>query len=122
MRPASMASALNQPPSSACRPNSPKDTLLPRLALPLTFPRWLFPRVPRLGMSGIAILLVQIIAVVDPHLDADVPLRRLGLGKSVLDAGAKRGQRDAAVHAALGAGHLRASQPSRHLDAHSLGA
>jgi len=34
MRPASIDSALSQPPSVACRPNSPKVTVLPRVALP----------------------------------------------------------------------------------------
>src|SRR5947209_15415970 len=87
MRPASMASALSQPPSTACRPNSPNVTVLPREALPLTLPRWLFRNFTRLGMSGMARLLVQVVAVVDPTLDADVPLGGLGLGEAVLDLG-----------------------------------
>src|SRR5215831_17980906 len=102
-----MASALSQPPSSACRPNSPNATLLPRLALPLTLPRWLFRYFTRLGMSGIAVLLGrQVVPVVDPHLHADVPLRRAGLGEAVLDLGPQRRERDAARHGALGPGHL----------------
>src|SRR5262249_15901078 len=80
MAPASPASALSQPPSVACRPNSPNVTVLPRLALPFTLPRWLFRNFTRLGMSGIGRLLgVQVVPVVDPHLDADVPLGGLGL-------------------------------------------
>src|SRR5207237_10372979 len=81
MRPASMASALSQPPSSDCRPNSPKVTVLPRLALPFSVPRWLFRNFTRLGMSGIGCLLgVQVGPVVDPDLDAGLALSGFGLG------------------------------------------
>src|SRR5262249_50846603 len=112
MRPASMASALSQPPSTDCRPNSPNVTVLPRVALPFTLPRWLFRNFTRLGMSGIAILLgIKIIPVVDPHLDADVPLGGLGLGEPVFDLRPQRGQRDAPLHAALGPGHLGPAEP-----------
>src|SRR6516162_7196112 len=84
IRPASMASALSQPPSTACKPKSPNVTVLPRLALPFILPRWLFRNFTRLGISGIGILLdVQVVAVIDPHLDANVPLGGLGLGKSI---------------------------------------
>src|ERR1700736_1227003 len=82
IRPASMASALSQPPSRACRPNSPNFTELPRWALPFTLPRWLFRNFTRLGMSGIDGLLGdQVVPVIDPHFHADVPLGGLGLGK-----------------------------------------
>src|SRR5438128_2731916 len=103
-RPASIASALSQPPSSDCKPNSPKLTVLPRVALPFTTPRWLLRNFTRLGISGIAVLLVEIIAVIDPYLDADVALGGLGFGEAVLDAGPQGRERDGAVHAALGAG------------------
>src|SRR6516225_1287147 len=107
MRPASMASALSQPPSRACKPNSPNVTVLPRVALPFSLPRWLFRNFTRLGMSGIArLLIVQIVAVVDPHFDADVPLRGLGLGEAVLDLGPEGRQGDAAQPAALLASHF----------------
>src|SRR5437660_11252500 len=108
MRPASMASALSQPPSVACRPKSPNVTVLPRAALPFTLPRWLFRYFTRLGMSGIAVLLgVQIVAVVDPHLNADVSLGGLGLREAILDASPQGRQRDAPRHVALGPGHPR---------------
>src|SRR5207249_3668769 len=88
MRPASIASADSQPPARACRPYSPKVTVLPRLALPFTRPRWLFRNFTRLGMSGIAALLgAPVFAVVDPDLDADVALGRVGFGEAVVDAG-----------------------------------
>src|SRR5947199_3951212 len=87
IRPDSMASALSQPPSSDCRPKSPKFTALPRVALPFTLPRWLFRNFTRLGMSGMVRLLgVQVVPVVDPHFNADVALGGVGLGEAVLDA------------------------------------
>src|SRR5437870_860034 len=93
MRPASMDSALSQPPSRDCRPNSPKLTKLPREALPLTFPRWLFRNFTRLGISGIFELLgVGVIALVNPNLDADMALGGHGLGEAVVDVGAQRRQ------------------------------
>src|SRR5436305_9345354 len=121
MRPASMASALSQPPSRACRPYSPKFTALPRLALPFTRPRWLFRNFTRLGMSGMGALLgVQVVAVIDPHFNADVPLGGLGLGKPVFNLRPQGGQRDAARHVLPGSGHLGAAQPPGHLAGESL--
>src|SRR5215831_17532028 len=88
IRPDSIASALSQPPSSACKPNSPNATALPRLALPFTLPRWLFRNFTRLGMSGIGVLLgVQVIPVIDPHFNADVPLGGGRLGKPIFHLG-----------------------------------
>src|SRR5262245_65607630 len=122
MRPASIASALSQPPSSDCRPKSPKVTALAREALPFTRPRWLFRNFTRLGMSAIAALLgVQIIAVVDPHLDADMALGGLGLGKTVLNFRPQRRQWNAARHRGLLPGHFGAAQAPGKLDLHSLG-
>jgi hypothetical protein len=74
-----------------------------------------------LGISGIVVLL-EVIAVIDPDLDADVALGGLGLGEAVLDPRPQRGQRDAARHVALRPRHLRPGQPARHLDADALGA
>src|SRR5438045_1490602 len=51
----------------------------------------------------------QVVAVVDPHLDADVALCRLGLGEAVFDLRPEGGERDAALHADLAAGHFRAA-------------
>src|SRR3954447_4505418 len=121
MRPASMAWALSQPGSKACRPKSPNTTRLPRLALPFSFPLWLFRYFTRLGISGIVILLgVQVVPVIDPHLDADVTLCGLGLGEAVIDLGPQGGQRDAAGHHALLPGHLGATQAARQLNANAL--
>src|SRR3954447_16351133 len=93
-RPASIASALSQPPSNDCRPNSPCDTKLPRQALPLTRPRWLLRYLTRLGICGIGRILRQIVAVVHPDLDADVALCGRGLGEAVFHLGAERRERD----------------------------
>src|SRR6516162_3717987 len=79
MRPASIASALSQPPSRDCKPKSPNVTKLPRWALPFTRPRWLFRYFTRLGICGIVVLRRQVVAVVDPDLDPDVPLGGAGL-------------------------------------------
>src|SRR6202023_349634 len=122
IRPASIASALSHPPSTDCKPKSPKLTVLPRVALPFTLPRWLFRNFTRLGMSGIAVLLgVQVIPVIDPHLDADVPLGGLGLGKPILAARPQGRQRDAAGHVGLLPGHFGSAQPPRQLQPHPLG-
>src|SRR6516165_4731188 len=117
-----MASALSQPPSRDCRPHSPKVTALPRVALPFTFPRWFFRNFTRLGMSGIGVLLgVQIVSVVNPYLDADVPMGGGSLGKPKFNLGTQRGQGNAAVHAAFRAGHLGPTQPAGKLDPYALG-
>src|SRR5438105_135891 len=109
MRPASMASALSQPPSRAWRPNSPKVTVLPRLALPFTRPRSFFRTLTRLGISAIAPLLgVLILPLINPGLDTDLPLCRVCLRKAKLDARPQSRQRNAAEHARLLASHLRA--------------
>src|SRR5262245_18281803 len=172
MRPASIDSALSQPPSSACRPKSPKVTAFPRWALPRTLPRALLRNFTLLGIKGMATtpslasgfrtpvlhtgvmtdparpftlparlapvaaavvpraggrrrrelrLLDQVVAVVNPHLDADVALRRLGLREAELNPGSQGGQRDAAGHGALGAGHFCAAEPAGHLDPDALG-
>src|SRR6516164_7165223 len=107
-----MASALSQPPSIDCKPNSPNVTELPRVALPLTLPRWLFRNFTRLGKSGIGGLLgVQIIPVIDPHFDADMPLGGGGLGETVFHAGPQSRERQAAGHIGLLARHFRPAQP-----------
>src|SRR5262245_39861819 len=122
IRPASMASAESQPPSSACKPKSPNATVLPRLALPFSLPRWLFRNFTRLGIKGIGgPLSSQIVAVVHPPLDANVALGRLGLGEAILDPRPQRRERNAAGFALLSPRHLRSAEPARQLDADALG-
>src|SRR5947209_6950041 len=160
-RPASIASALSQPPSSDCRPNSPIATKLPRWALPLTLPRWVLRNLTRLGIIAMTrppkgrfreasrteslpqpraapvpaaraprarrpevllrLLFDEVVAVVHPHLDADVALGRGRLGEAVLHLGPQGRERDAPLHAALHAGHFRAAQPAGQLHPHALG-
>src|SRR5947209_6624124 len=109
-RPASMTSALSQPPSSACSPYSPKATVLPLVACPRTRPRWLFRNFTRLGIIATAGLLAQVIPVIDPNLDPDVALGDPGLGEPVVDLRPQGLQRHAALHGLLVAGHFRAAQ------------
>src|SRR5438477_3057031 len=51
-RPASIWRAVTQAGLSACRPYSPNATVLPRVAFPLIFPRWLLRNFTRLGIKG----------------------------------------------------------------------
>src|SRR5437588_1322299 len=123
MRPASMAWALSQPPSSACKPKSPNVTVLPRVALPFTLPRWLFRNFTRLGISGIAALLgVLILSVINPDLDANIALGSVGLGEAEINLGPQGGQRNAAHHVRFLAGHFRPAQPAGQLHLDTPGA
>src|SRR5829696_2214093 len=56
------------------------------------------------------------LALVDPDLDADPAVGRLRLDEAVVDVGADRVQRDAALGVGLGATHLAAAQPARARD------
>src|SRR5262249_50908948 len=116
-RPASIVAALIRPRSRVWRPYSPKATKLPRVALPLTRPFWLFRDLTRLGIMGIgAALHFLVIPLVDPHFDSDLARRRLGLGEAVVDLGAEAAQGHRAQAGRLGPGHFRAAEPSRQLD------
>src|SRR3989454_2988199 len=62
------------------------------------------------------------LALVDPHLHADLPVGRAALGKPVVDAGPQRVQRQLTLEVPFGARDLGAAQPARHADFHALGA
>src|SRR5262249_6757196 len=62
------------------------------------------------------------LALVDPDLDPDAAVRRLGLDEAVVDVGADRVQRHATLGVALAAAHLGAAQPAAALDADAGGA
>ena len=62
------------------------------------------------------------LALVDPDLDADAAVGRLRLGEAVVDVGADRVQRDAALGVALRAAHLAAAEAAAALDLDPLGA
>src|SRR4051794_11420620 len=112
-----------RPGSSACKPNSPKATKLPRVALPLTRPFWLFRYLTRLGIMAIGeALRLQIVALVDPDFNADVALVRLGLGEAVIDPGPQGAQGDRPQVARLGPRHLGPAEPPGELDLDAPGA
>src|SRR5712671_6372721 len=115
IRPASIVWALTQPPTIACKPNSPKTTRLPRVALPFIRPLWLFRCLTLLGISAIGRFLV-VHALVDPHLDTDVSLRGLCFGKAVIDFGPQGGKRDRPGDRFFAPRHFRAPQPAGQLD------
>src|SRR6266446_131420 len=62
------------------------------------------------------------LAAEDPHLAADLPVRRPRLGKSVVDVRAQRVQRHAPLAVPLVPGHLGAAQPAGAGHADALGA
>src|SRR3954471_24796597 len=102
-----------RPGSSDWRPNSPKATKLPRVALPLTRPFWLFRYLTRLGIMGIgAALRLQIVALVDPHFNPDMTLRRLGFGEAVVDSCSERAQGDRTEVGSFRPRHLGAAEAS----------
>src|SRR5882724_10335344 len=109
MRPASIVAALSQPPSSDCKPYSPKTTRLPRVALPLIRPLWLFLCLTLLGISAIGFVLKH--ALVHPHLDADMTLRGHRFGKPVIDLRPQRAERNRPGNLLLAASHLGPAQP-----------
>src|SRR5574340_1709681 len=116
-RAASICRAVKRPRPTAFRPKSPKLTSAPRVARPVLRPfcslrnfllagcsmfhsRFL---AALLGFGGCRLLAtVQRVALVDPHLDADDAVGRLRLGKSIIDFGAKRMQRNATFAVPLG--------------------
>src|SRR5262249_6941765 len=71
---------------------------------------------------GALVALRHDLALVDPHLPADAAVRRLRLGKAVVDVGADRVQRHAALGVALRAAHLAAAEAATALDLDPLGA
>src|SRR5205807_8437732 len=62
------------------------------------------------------------LALVDPHLHANAAERGARLIEAVVDVGAQRVERHAAVGVALGASHLRAAEAPGDLHFHTLGA
>ncbi len=72
--------------------------------------------------GGLLFLHRDLVAVVDPHLHADDPERRLGLRRAVVDLGPERVQRDPAFAVPLAAGHLGAAEAAAALHPDALGA
>src|SRR5215471_4792702 len=73
------------------------------------------------GGSGL-LALGHHLALVDPALDADHAVGRLGLGEAVIDVGAQGMERNAPLAVPLGARDLDTVQPSRAHDLDALGA
>src|SRR5512142_2838145 len=109
-RAASIWRAVRRPRPTALRPNSPKLTVLPRVATPVLRPFCSLRYFLLAGCSmfrsrlsyflfwlgnnwGSNFLLVSLVALVDPHLDADDAVGRLGFGEAVVDVGTQRMQR-----------------------------
>src|SRR5688572_11752661 len=99
-RAASIWRAVRRPRSSAFRPNSPKDTLAPRVATPLLRP---FCSLRYFLLAGCSMFHPwfpggfpfrfrrrsgRLLALEDEDLDADGAVGRLGLGEAVFDFGA----------------------------------
>src|SRR6185436_7189314 len=120
IRPASIVWALTQPPSTACKPYSPKTTRWPRVALPFIRPLWFFRCFTRLGISAIGLVLKH--ALVNPNLNANVALGRLGFHKTVVNLRSQGAERDRSGNCFFAAGHFGAAQPAGQLNLDSLGA
>src|SRR5689334_24295493 len=88
-RAASIWRLVTQPGSSALRPYSPNDSVDPRYALPRMLPRWALRYLTRLGISMRSLLRLRRrgakhLALEDPHLHADGPVRGVGGGQAVV--------------------------------------
>src|SRR5262245_5639403 len=120
-RPASICLPVIQAASVAVSAYSPNAILVPRLAAPARRPRCCLRYLTFLGILYSAIFLsfhhclarIHDVAAIDPNLDADDAERGVGLGKTIVNVGAQRVQRQPAVQRPFGAGDLRAVQPPR---------
>src|SRR5512139_3001689 len=111
-RAASIWRAVKRPRAIAFRPNSPKLTLLPRVATPVLRPfcslryfllagcSMLCSRLSyflfRLGRDGGSGFLLSGITLVNPYLDANDAVGGLGFREAVVDIGTQRMQRHTA--------------------------
>src|SRR5256885_16949223 len=90
-------------------------------------PRWALRYLTRLGISMRSLLRLRRrgakhLALEDPHLHADRPVRGVGGGQAVVDVGPQRVQGHAPVAVPLAARDLTAAQPARARDADAVGA
>src|SRR5712692_2007013 len=126
-RAASIWRFVTQPGSSALRPYSPKARLEPRWALPRMRPRWALRYLTRLGISmdgplGLRGHLGEHLALEDPDLHADRPVRRVGGGHPEVDVGAQRVQRHPTIAIPLTPRDLGPAQAPGARDADTVGA
>src|SRR5580765_379216 len=106
-RQASIVVAFMYPACNDCRPKSPSETRLPRVALPLMRLLWLLRCLTRFGISAIGRFLFCVSAQVDPNLHTDHPLGGHRLCKSVVDMCLQRRQWDRASRSFFAARHFR---------------
>src|SRR3989442_3776618 len=117
-----------QPGSSAISPYWPNATVLPRVAIPDVRPLNRLRNLTRFGASiasrsgrvGAPRQLLGHLAREDPHLHADGAVGGLGGRSGVVDVGAQRMQRHAALVIAFGARDLGAAQAPGALDPDTL--
>src|SRR5436190_1993952 len=64
----------------------------------------------------------EALALVEPHLDADLPVRRVGFREAVVDVRAQRLQRQLAVEIPLGSRDFAAVEAARHAHLDAAGA
>src|SRR6185436_428749 len=100
MRPASICRAVIQPGSRTWRPMSPNASVPPRYALPRIRPRCClrYLTFDGINMGALlcrrlpAVLRLVLLAAVDPHLHADLPVRGVRLREAVIDVRLQRVQ------------------------------
>src|SRR5690606_35494812 len=71
--------------------------------------------------SFLLLLFGKHFALINPYLDADLPVRRLCLGEAVVDVGPQGVQRDASLRRPLGPRDLRPAQSTGDPDLHAEG-
>src|SRR5262245_47139555 len=117
-RAASICRLVTHPGSIAFRPYSPKASVEPRWARPRMRPRWALRYLTRLGINMVEPLglrrvrRAQHLALEDPHLHTDGPVRGVGGGQAVVDVGANRVERHPPVAIPLAPRDLTAAQPA----------
>src|SRR5512135_1429385 len=137
-RAASIWRAVKRPRPTALRPNSPKLTLLPRVATPVLRP---FCSLRYFLLAGCSMLSSRLsyflfwlsndrsssfllsslmIALIDPHLDADQTIGRQCLGCAVVNISTQCVQRHAALAIPLGTCDLDTVQTPRTHDLDAL--
>src|SRR5271169_2649503 len=151
-RAASIWRAVRRSGSIALRPNWPKLSVAPLVATPLIRPLCALRNLVRIGcsmelrlsclrqlwLSGITArtarlalghtlvlrhrIVLEDLALEDPHLDAAGAVGRERGGVAVIDVGAQRVQRHPALAVPLHAGDFGAAEPARAVDADALGA
>src|SRR5688572_26199683 len=127
MRAASIWRAVTHPGSKTWRPMSPNASVPPRYAFPRIRPRCCLRYLTFDGINMNELLSrlppvlgLVLLAAVDPGLDADLSVRRVGLGEPVVDVRLQGVERKPPLLVPLGARNLGAVQPAGAADLDSL--